>query len=61
MAEFARCHDRKCPQKLTCARWTRREDQDAQLHLETMRESHECRCRPCRAWIKAPQNEVKNG
>lgn len=57
LADIARCHDRKCPQKLTCARWTRREDAGAISHMATLREPGECRCRPCRAWLKAEQNE----
>ncbi len=56
-ADFTRCQDRKCPQKLTCARWTRREEAGAILHMATLREPGECRCRPCRAWLKAEQNE----
>lgn len=56
-AGFMRCCDRKCPQKLTCSRWTRQEEDGAILHMATLRAPGECSGRPCRAWLKVAQHE----
>ncbi len=56
--EITRCEDKKCPQKLTCARWVERDDPRAPAHIDTMRDPGECRCRRCRAWLPAEQYEV---
>ena len=61
------CCDKRCPQKLGCARWqppsgghagpeARRSPSTPPLPgrvitLPTLRGPHECRCRPCRNWL----------
>jgi len=60
------CCDKRCPQKLSCARWQpaggpARLDASRSpaapllpgrvITLPTLRAPHECRCRPCRAWL----------
>ena len=61
------CLDKRCPQKLSCARWQPPAGKHAWLEarprpggspaperlmaLATLRGPHECRCRPCRAWL----------
>lgn len=53
--EITRCLDKKCPQKLTCARWVERDDPQAPARIDTMRDPGECRCRRCKAWLPAEQ------
>ena len=36
--EITRCEDKKCPQKLTCARWVERDYPRAPAHTDTMRD-----------------------
>ena len=63
------CLDKRCPQKISCARWldARRSPSTPQLPgrvitLPTLRGPHECRCRPCRAWLPVtPAREASHG
>ena len=68
------CLDKRCPQKISCARWQPSARGHAGIEpqptlppgrvmaLPTLRAPHECRCRPCRAWLPlAPRQESAHG
>lgn len=55
--QITRCHDKKCPQKSTCFRWSDRDNPQAEGHISSLRAPGECRCRRCKAWIAAPMYE----
>jgi hypothetical protein len=53
------CHDRRCPQKLFCARYAPVTPGGV---THSLRGPGECLCRPCRAWILGvPEQSAREG